>query len=89
MNLDPKLLDGYMGSYRLGENVVLTATREGSRIFVQVTGQPRLEVFAKNETEFLAKGEKTRGTVIRDDQGRAAAVGPVAARPGGRHRAAH
>ncbi len=72
--LDSKLIDGYVGSYRIAENRVLTATREGNRMFAQFTGQPRVEVFARNETEFFAKGEKTRGTVIRDDLGHASAV---------------
>ena len=51
--VDPAIYDDYAGSYRLAENVVFTVTRDGDRLFVQLTGQPRFEVFPESETKFF------------------------------------
>ncbi len=53
--IDPKLLDRYTGRYQLAPEFVLTVTREGDRLFVQATAQPKFEVFAKSEREFFYK----------------------------------
>jgi len=34
---------------------MLTITREGARLFAQLTGQPRFEVFAESERKFFLK----------------------------------
>jgi hypothetical protein len=53
--VDPKLFDRYAGHYQLAQNFVLTITREGDRLFVQATGQPKFELFAESETEYFLK----------------------------------
>jgi len=49
------VLDHYPGRYQFAPNVVLTVTREGTRLFAQLTGQPRFEVFAESERKFFLK----------------------------------
>jgi beta-lactamase regulating signal transducer with metallopeptidase domain len=72
--LSAKVLAKYEGYYRLGAQQVLHATREGQRMFTQVTGQAKLEVFARSETEFFTRDRNERGSVVRDAQGRATAI---------------
>jgi hypothetical protein len=55
VTLDPKLLDTYVGVYQLVPNVTLTVTREGAKMFAQLTGQPKFEIFAEKEREFFLK----------------------------------
>jgi CubicO group peptidase (beta-lactamase class C family) len=54
--IDPALLDRYVGKYALTPAFVLEVTREGDGLFVQATGQENLPVFAENETTFFYKG---------------------------------
>lgn len=52
VQVSEEILDRYVGSYQLSPAFSITITREGSQLFEQATGQGRLELFAKNETEF-------------------------------------
>jgi CubicO group peptidase (beta-lactamase class C family) len=51
--IDPALLDRYVGKYELMPAFVLEVTREGDGLFVEATGQQKLPVFAENETTFF------------------------------------
>jgi CubicO group peptidase (beta-lactamase class C family) len=53
--VDPKTLDKYLGAYQLAPGAVMTVTRDGEHLYGQITGQPRLELFAMNEREFFPK----------------------------------
>lgn len=68
------VLAKYEGYYGIGEQRVMRVTREGQRLFSQVIGQPKFEVFARSETEFFANDGEGQGTVLRDAQGRATAI---------------
>lgn len=52
--IDPSVFDNYVGDYELGP-VVITISREGSRCYIQATGQPPFEMFSKSDTEFFLK----------------------------------
>ncbi|HKV04107.1 MAG TPA: serine hydrolase [Candidatus Acidoferrales bacterium] len=69
--VDPKLFDGYVGSYQLAPNFVLTVTREGDRLFVQATGQPKFEVFPEGDREYFYKVVDAQITFVTDSQGHA------------------
>jgi len=71
ITVDPKLFDGYVGRYELGPNAVIAVTREADRLFVQLTGQPRFEVFAEGERDFFLKVVDAQITFEADPQGRA------------------
>jgi D-alanyl-D-alanine carboxypeptidase len=47
--------DAHLGRYELQPGMVLEVLREGSRYFVQPTGQRRLEIFPLSETQFFAR----------------------------------
>jgi CubicO group peptidase (beta-lactamase class C family) len=55
VSLDEKVLETYVGVYRLAPTVTMAVTRDGARLYVQLTGQPRFEMFAEKEREFFLK----------------------------------
>ena len=74
MKLDAALLQRYVGSYQLAPQFVLTVTREGDRLFVQATAQPKFEVFASGERDFFYKVVDAQLTFELGADGRATRV---------------
>jgi hypothetical protein len=68
VKLDPKSLDALVGRYDY-TGAVMTVTREGDRLFAQLTGQPRHEIFPKSETEFFWKVVEAEVKFVKNDQG--------------------
>ena len=69
VDVDPATYDDYVGRYRLAENVVFTVTRQGDRLFVQITGQPRFEVFPESATTYFYRVVDAQITFGRSDDG--------------------
>ncbi len=55
VKVDPVVFDRYVGQYQLAPSAILTVTRDGSQFFVQLTGQPRFDIFAESEKKFFLK----------------------------------
>ena len=55
ITLDEKTLDKYLGVYEVAPPFKLTVTRDGQRVFVQGTNQPKGEVFAESQDFFFSK----------------------------------
>ncbi|HKS25660.1 MAG TPA: serine hydrolase [Thermoanaerobaculia bacterium] len=53
--VDPKVLERYVGLYELAPNAIFRITRDGSHLYAQLTGQPKLELFPESETKFFYK----------------------------------
>lgn len=53
--VDEKLLDGYVGKFKLTEGMVLTITREGTHLVAQLTNQNPAPIFAESKTSFFSK----------------------------------
>jgi CubicO group peptidase (beta-lactamase class C family) len=71
ISMDPAALDAYVGKYDYGQGkVILTVTREGTRLFAQMTGQPKFEIFASSPTDFFWKVVNARVTFVKDAAGR-------------------
>ena len=69
--VEPKAFDAYVGRYDYGGGkAVMTITREGNRLFAQLTGQPKFEVFPKSETEFFWKVVNAQVTFVKDKSGK-------------------
>ncbi|MBY0507084.1 MAG: DUF3471 domain-containing protein [Bryobacteraceae bacterium] len=49
------MLETYTGEYRFTPAFAIEVTREGARLFVQTTNQPRFEAFAESPTKFFLK----------------------------------
>jgi len=69
-NLDAALFDRYTGNFLLGTSRVLAVTRESNRLFAQLTGEPKAEIFAQSEHEFFYKVIDAQITFQTDIQGR-------------------
>jgi CubicO group peptidase (beta-lactamase class C family) len=59
----------YVGVYPLRPGFELAVTREGERLFVQATGQPRFEVYAEKRDAFFLKVVEAQLTFTRDAAG--------------------
>lgn len=70
----PEVFDRYAGAYRLGSSTILTMSRDGSRFYTQLTGQPRIEVFAESERKFFLKVVDAQLTFDVDPSGTATQV---------------
>lgn len=55
ISVDPRSYDALVGRYQAAPTFVLTITREGDRLFVQATGQPRFELFPEGDREYFLK----------------------------------
>lgn len=69
IQLDPKILDAYVGQYELAPTFILTVTRDGNRLYAQATGQPQIELFAESETEFFITVVDAQITFVKDEKG--------------------
>lgn len=65
----PALLDTYVGAYQLGANAVMSVTRDADKLFVQLTGQGKLEMRPVADREFAAMSVDARITFELDTQG--------------------
>jgi len=68
IDVDPAVYDAYVGDYQYGP-AVLKVTREGDKLFVQMTGQPKFEIFPSSETEFFLKVVNARIKFVKNDKG--------------------
>ncbi len=64
--LDPAILDRYTGRYRLTPAMVIAITREGDHLFLQATGQSKLEMFAEGEHDFFLKVVDAQVTFVSE-----------------------
>ncbi|NKB69275.1 MAG: serine hydrolase [Candidatus Latescibacteria bacterium] len=69
VEVDPALLDEYVGEYELAPDFVLTVTREGERFYGQATGQDKFALFAASETHFFLSLIEARVTFVKDESG--------------------
>ena len=69
IQIDPKILDQYVGSYELAPTFVIAVTKEKDRLMVQATGQPKFEVFPESEQDFFLKVVDAQITFVKDDKG--------------------
>jgi CubicO group peptidase (beta-lactamase class C family) len=72
--VDPKLFDGYVGSYQLVPTVVLTITREGDRLYAHLSGQPTLQIFPESSKDYFYKAVDAQLSFETDAQNRASAL---------------
>jgi serine-type D-Ala-D-Ala carboxypeptidase/endopeptidase len=69
ITLDTKTFDRYVGVYELNPNVLMTMSRDGATFYTQLTGQPKIQVFAESERKFFLKAVDAQLTFEVDAQG--------------------
>ena len=74
VNVDPALFAGYVGRFQLAPDFILSVTTEDGRLFTQVTGQPKFEVFPMSEKEYFLKVVEARITFETDAEGKATSL---------------
>jgi CubicO group peptidase (beta-lactamase class C family) len=62
-------LDPLVGRYDY-HGGILTVSRAGNRLYAQLTGQQRFEIFPKSETEFFWKAADAQVTFVKDEHGK-------------------
>jgi CubicO group peptidase (beta-lactamase class C family) len=85
IHVGPERSESLTGSYQLKEDSFVTISREGERLFAQISGQKRREIFAESEREWFAK---SGDTVIEFESGETARARKLMLRQGDRTRAA-
>ncbi len=55
ITLDAKTLDRYVGTYQMDRYVLMNVSRDGGKSYVELTGQPKFEVFPESERKFFLK----------------------------------
>ncbi|MBL8227206.1 MAG: serine hydrolase [Bryobacterales bacterium] len=68
--VEQEILETYAGEYELAPTFRITVTREGSRLFIQATGQPKFEVFGESQTKFFLKVVEAQISFVKDDAGK-------------------
>jgi serine-type D-Ala-D-Ala carboxypeptidase/endopeptidase len=71
---DPQVLEKYVGRYQLAPSAIFTITRDGGRLFEQLTGQSRFEVFPESEKDFFLKLVDAQISFETDSGGKAVAL---------------
>jgi hypothetical protein len=71
VTIETKLFDNYVGSYQLAPNAIMAISRDGDRLFGQLTGQPKAELFPEGERKFFLKVVDAQITFDTDAQGKA------------------
>ncbi|HSG39996.1 MAG TPA: serine hydrolase [Thermoanaerobaculia bacterium] len=68
--LDPKTLDEYVGVYRFDAETTRAITREGSKLYSQRSGGPKIEIVPTARDDFFFTEGSSRMSFRRDGQGK-------------------
>ena len=68
--IDSSGFDAYAGDYQVTPKLVLTITREGDKLFGQLSGQPKLAIEAVSETQFTIPDVKANISFEKDSEGK-------------------
>ncbi|MGB3335991.1 MAG: serine hydrolase [Devosia sp.] len=55
VEIDPTILPAYVGQYLLAPGMAVAVTGEDNRLFAQLTGQSRFEIFPESDSRFFFK----------------------------------
>ncbi len=80
IRLSPSSLLAYEGTFQLEEFQTITITRDGRRLWSQVNGQEKLELYAEHQDQFFSRDINAKVRFQRDPKGRVNAL--VLERPG-------
>jgi hypothetical protein len=69
VTIDAKVFKDYTGDYQLQPGVMITVFPENDQLYIQVTGQPKVDIYPSSETEFFAKIVNAQINFVRDENG--------------------
>jgi CubicO group peptidase (beta-lactamase class C family) len=70
VTVDPGVLDRYVGRFRLTPSAIVAVTREGNALFIQLTGQGKIEIYPESDRTFFLKVVDAEITFETDSAGR-------------------
>ncbi len=69
VEIDPAILPNYAGDYVMAPGVVMSITTEDNKLFAQLTGQNRFEIYPESETQFFYRIVDAQITFEVEDDG--------------------
>jgi len=69
IKVSPQILAQYVGTYQL-PGAVVTMTLENDQLMTQITGQPKLPLFAESETQFFLKVVDAQVEFVKNSDGK-------------------
>ena len=69
VKVSPEIYDLYVGEYQLAPEILLTITREDSRLFARQMGGDKVEIHPESETTFFTIEEDAQVTFVKNAQG--------------------
>jgi CubicO group peptidase (beta-lactamase class C family) len=69
IKVDGKILETYVGEYEIPSEFTFAVTKEQDRLFIQGTGQDKIEMFADTENKFFVKVNDAQLEFVKDDAG--------------------
>lgn len=70
ISVDEKVLKDYVGEYEITPAFTFSVTREKDKLFLQATGQKKVELFAESKTKFFLKVNDAQLEFVKDESGR-------------------
>ena len=74
IKIDPKLLDGYVGTYQLKPLLIFTVTRDGDRLIAKLTGQQAYELHPYTDHDFFYTIVAAQLSFVSGPDGKASAA---------------
>ena len=72
--ISPAILDNYTGKYQYKPDIILTITKENTKLFGQPTGQSKLELAPLSETDFIIKEINAKLSFVKDANGKVSKI---------------
>lgn len=69
VNVDKKILESYVGNYAVSPAFSLSVSLDGSTMYIQGTGQPKLKVVAQNDHTFYSKVVEATIEFVKEKDG--------------------
>lgn len=72
--VDPAIYDAYVGKYYIEPGLVITITKENSRLMSQTNSRPIVELIPESEIDFVLKGRDAKLTFHLNNMGKATRI---------------
>jgi CubicO group peptidase (beta-lactamase class C family) len=70
VQINPAILDNYIGKYKLNDNIIVTVSKENNKLFAQPTNQAKVELLPLSETDFVIKEINAKVSFVKDESGK-------------------
>ncbi|RYG50938.1 MAG: DUF3471 domain-containing protein, partial [Chitinophagaceae bacterium] len=70
VEIDPAVLEQYVGKYKLNDQLTITITNENKRLYGEATGQSKVELKPLSASEFIVQEVNARVSFLKDATGK-------------------